>query len=242
MIRVEDLTKTFEGGVVGVNAVSFELDSGQTLALIGPSGCGKTTTLRMLNLLSNPTRGQVWIDGRSVLEQNAIEVRRRIGYVLQGGGLFPHWTAARNIGMVPSLLGWETDRIEQRVSAMFELIELDAKQFWERYPAEMSGGQRQRVGIARALAADPPIVLWDEPFSALDPVTRRQLQDEFLRLKKQLCKTMVLVTHDMHEAFRLADQILVLNEGEVQQFGTADEIRSSPANDFVQQFVEAQLS
>ncbi len=240
MIRVEDLTKVYDGGVIGVNSVTFSIESGSTLALIGPSGCGKTTTLRMLNLLSQPTRGKIWLNDLPILEQDPIRVRRGIGYVLQGGGLFPHWTAAQNIGMVPKLLEWDPDRIKSRTTEMLELVELAPEQFRDRYPADMSGGQRQRVGIARALAGDPPIVLWDEPFSALDPVTRNQLQQEFLRLKESLGKTMVLVTHDLHEAFLLADQVLILRDGEVQQCGPPDEIQRSPANDFVREFVEAQ--
>lgn len=240
MIRVEDLTKVYDGGVIGVNSVTFSIESGSTLALIGPSGCGKTTTLRMLNLLSQPTRGKIWLNELPILEQDPIRVRRGIGYVLQGGGLFPHWTAAQNIGMVPKLLEWDPERIKSRTTEMLELVELAPEQFRDRYPADMSGGQRQRVGIARALAGDPPIVLWDEPFSALDPVTRNQLQQEFLRLKESLGKTMVLVTHDLHEAFLLADQVLILRDGEVQQCGAPDEIQRSPANDFVREFVEAQ--
>lgn len=240
MIQAEGLSKIYDGGVVGVQAVSFDLAQGKTLALIGPSGCGKTTTLRMLNRLSEPTQGSIRIDGKPILDQDPIEVRRGIGYVLQGGGLFPHWTAARNIGLVPSLLKWSPERIEQRVVELLELVDLPPDQFRDRYPADMSGGQRQRVGIARALAADPPIVLWDEPFSALDPITRKQLQQEFLRFKRQLGKTMVLVTHDLEEAFLLGDLILLLKDGEVQQCGTPDEIRNQPANDFVREFVAAE--
>ena len=241
MIRVKGLAKVYAGGVVGVDAVSFDLSEGKTLALIGPSGCGKTTTLRMLNRLAEPTRGHIWIDGKSILDQDPIQVRRGMGYVLQGGGLFPHWTAARNIALVPSLLDWDRTRIDHRVSELLELVDLPQDEFRDRYPAEMSGGQRQRVAIARALAANPPIVLWDEPFSALDPVTRKQLQKEFLRLKQMLGKTMVIVTHDLAEAFLLADQILLLRDGEVTQCGSPEEIRNHPANDFVREFVEAEL-
>lgn len=239
MIRVEDLTKIYDGGVVGVDAVTFDLPEGSTLALIGPSGCGKTTTLRMLNLLSKPTRGSIWIDEKPTLDQDPIQVRRSIGYVLQGGGLFPHWTASRSISLVPRLLEWSDEKIKQRVGELLDLVGLDRELFWDRYPAEMSGGQRQRVGIARALAADPPIVLWDEPFSALDPITRKQLQQEFLRFKESLGKTMVIVTHDLEEAFLLADKILLLKDGEVQQFGSPDEIRNQPSSDFVRSFVES---
>ena len=236
MIRVEDLTKIY-GNVVAVTDVSFDLPTGKTLVLIGPSGCGKTTTLRMLNRLCEPTRGSIWIEDQSILQQEATNVRRRMGYVVQGGGLFPHWTAARNIATVPRLLDWDLARIEQRTSELFELVDLPAADFADRYPKDMSGGQRQRVGIARALAADPPIVLWDEPFSALDPITRRQLQREFLRLKDVLGKTMVLVTHDLEEAFLLGDFVLILADGQVQQFGSPSELQEQPANDFVRQFI-----
>ena len=240
MIRVEDLSKVYDGGVIGVNSVSFDLQKNATLAIIGPSGCGKTTTLRMLNLLLEPTQGNIWIDEKSVLDQDPVLVRRQIGYVLQGGGLFPHWSASRNVGMVPSLLGWDEPRIKKRTAELLELVDLDREQFWDRFPSDMSGGQQQRVGIARALAADPPIVLWDEPFSSLDPVTRKQLQQEFLRLKQSLGKTMVIVTHDLDEAFLLADLILLLRDGEVQQCGSPNELRDQPANDFVREFVASQ--
>lgn len=236
MIRVEALTKIYDDAIA-VADVTFDLPTGKTLVIIGPSGCGKTTTLKMLNRLCEPTRGEIWIDDRSVLDQDATEVRRRMGYVVQGGGLFPHWTAARNIETVPRLLRWEDPRIEARTKELFELVELPASDFAERYPRDMSGGQRQRVGIARALAADPPILLWDEPFSALDPITRRQLQREFLRLKGALGKTMVLVTHDLEEAFLLGDFVLVLSSGQVQQFGAPEELRERPANEFVRQFI-----
>ena len=237
MIRVEGLTKIYDGGVVGVSDVTFDLPQGKTLVLIGPSGCGKTTTLRMLNRLAEPTRGSIWIGGEPILQQDPIQVRRGMGYVVQGGGLFPHWTASRNIATVPSLLKWEPQRIQQRTEDLFELVNLSVPEFKDRYPRDMSGGQCQRVGIARALAADPPIVLWDEPFSALDPITRRQLQQEFLRLKDALGKTMVLVTHDLEEAFLLGDFILLLSAGAVQQFGSPEDLRSRPNNDFVRHFI-----
>jgi len=241
VIRADSLTKIYDGGVVGVRSVSFDLPAGKTLALIGPSGCGKTTTLRMLNRLSDPTAGSIWINDQPILEQDPIEVRRNIGYVIQGGGLFPHWTAMRNIALVPSLLNWPQEQTNDRVTELLELVDLDPDEFRDRYPADMSGGQRQRVGIARALAADPPIVLWDEPFSALDPITRKQLQQEFLHFKDSLGKTMVIVTHDLEEAFLLADVVLLLKDGEIQQSGSPDELRDQPANQFVQEFVAMEL-
>jgi osmoprotectant transport system ATP-binding protein len=238
VIRAEHLTKIYAGGVVGVDSVSFEVTTGQTLALIGPSGCGKTTTLKMLNRLSEPTSGRIFVNEVDLLEQDPIRVRRGIGYVLQGGGLFPHWSAGQNVGVVPRLLGWDEARIAARVAEMLTLVQLPAEEYRQRFPAEMSGGQRQRVGIARALAADPPIVLWDEPFSALDPLTRRQMQQEFLQLKQLLGKTMVFVTHDMAEAFLLADRVLILRDGRVEQYGSPAEIQASPASDFVREFLE----
>ena len=180
------------------------------MALIGPSGCGKTTTLKMLNRLLEPTAGEIEILGRNILDQDPIAVRRQIGYVIQGGGLFPHWTVARNIGLAPTLLDWPPEHIDARVQELLELVGLEPAEYRGRYPIELSGGQRQRVGIARALAADPPVVLLDEPFSALDAITRRQMQQEFLRLNDSLHKTMILVTHDLDEAFLLADQVLLM--------------------------------
>lgn len=236
MIQVDGLTKVYAGNVVGVADISFHLPEGKTLVLIGPSGCGKTTTLRMLNRLCEPTRGSISIDDRPIMDLDPTEVRRGMGYVVQGGGLFPHWTAARSIATVPELLNWEKDRIRQRVEELIQLVDLPAD-FADRYPRDMSGGQRQRIGIARALAADPPIVLWDEPFSALDPITRRQLQEEFIRLKQVLGKTMVLVTHDLDEAFKLGDLVLLLSAGQMQQFGAPDALRDCPANEFVRRFL-----
>lgn len=241
MIEVSGLTKTFDD-VVAVDALSFAVKERETLALIGPSGCGKTTTLRMLNRLIEPSSGSVKFQGEDLLSQDPITVRRQIGYVIQGGGLFPHWTTEQNIGLVPRLLGWESDKIEGRVREMLELVQLAPDTFADRFPAEMSGGQQQRVGIARALAASPPIILWDEPFSALDPVTRRELHIEFLELTQQLDTAMVIVTHDMQEAFKLGTRVLVLRDGKMQQLGAPEELRDNPANDFVEGFVRAELS
>ncbi len=241
MIHVKNLSKVFAGNVVAVKSVSFELNEGETLCMIGTSGCGKTTTLKMLNRLLEPTGGEIFILGKNILEQDQIQVRRKIGYVIQGGGLFPHWTVARNIGLIPRMEKWEDEKIAKRTDELLTLVELEPEKFRNRYPAELSGGQQQRVGIARALAADPPVILLDEPFSALDPITRNQMQTEFIRLKKLVKKTMVFVTHDLKEAFNLSDKILVMNKGEMQQYGTPEQLKNSPANDFVKSFLESQL-
>lgn len=241
MIEVENLTKTFSPDVTAVDSVSFRLEEGHTLALIGPSGCGKTTTLKMLNRLYEPTRGRISILGSDVLHQNPVVVRRQIGYVIQGGGLFPHWTVQRNVSLVPGLVGWEPERIASRVTELLTLVGLDPDIYRGRYPAELSGGQRQRVGIARALAADPPVILLDEPFSALDPVTRHQMQQEFLHLKEVVKKTMVFVTHDLSEAFLLADEILLLKDGRTQQYGPPEQLRTSPSSPFVEVFLQNEL-
>jgi osmoprotectant transport system ATP-binding protein len=242
MICAENLTKIFDGGVKAVDDVSFELEEGRTLALIGPSGCGKTTTLKMLNRLHEPTSGRIVLSGVNLLEQNPIEVRRSMGYVIQGGGLFPHWTVQRNVGLVPRLVGWDKSRTEEHVRKLLTLVGLEPAEFAERFPAQLSGGEQQRVGIARAMAGDPPVILLDEPFSALDPITRRGLQREFLHLKETVRKTMVFVTHDLKEAFLLADEILLLNAGCVAQYATPEQLRAEPANDFVREFVETELA
>ncbi len=194
--------------------LTFSIESGETLILLGRSGCGKTTTLRLINRLLTPTQGEVMVEGVSTRDWNPIQLRRRIGYVIQEVGLFPHFTIARNVGVVPSLLGWEPSRIKQRVMELLELVGLDPDRFAQRYPHELSGGQRQRVGVARALAADPPILLMDEPFGALDPITRVELQQEFRQLQQRLGKTIVLVTHDIQEAFTLGSRIGLMQAGE----------------------------
>ncbi len=242
MIKFTNVTKRFGADVTAVSSVSFDLAKGRTLALIGPSGCGKTTMLKMLNRLEEPTSGEISILGLNILDQDPVQVRRQIGYVIQRGGLFPHWTVQRNISMVPKLVGWESARTNGRVTELLELMGLDPEEYRTRYPAELSGGQQQRVGIARALAADPPVILFDEPFSALDPITRNQMQREFLRLKEVVQKTMVFVTHDIQEALLLGDEVLLLKAGEVQQYGTPEQLRSRPENAFVKEFLEAELN
>jgi osmoprotectant transport system ATP-binding protein len=233
MIELEGIRKVYPDGHVALRDVSLSVESGTTLALLGASGCGKTTTLKVINRLVTPSAGRVRIDGRDSAVSDPIALRRTMGYVVQDAGLFPHLTAVGNVEVVPRLLGWPEPRRTARARELFALMELDFGEFAGRFPSQLSGGQRQRVGIARALAADPPIVLMDEPFGALDPITRRRLQDEFLALKRRLHKTIVLVTHDVGEAFRLADRIAVLDAGAVAQIGTPAEIRAAPATSVV---------
>jgi osmoprotectant transport system ATP-binding protein len=237
MIELEAVRKVYPDGQVALNGVSLSVERGTTLALLGPSGCGKTTTLKIINRLLDPTAGRVRIDGRDSAGLDPIRLRRGMGYVVQDAGLFPHLTALDNVEIVPRLLGWPRARRGARARELFALMGLDSAELGGRYPSQLSGGQRQRVGLARALAADPPIVLMDEPFGALDPITRRRLQEEFLTLKVRLRKTVVLVTHDVEEAFRLADRIAVMDRGTAVQVGTPDEIRATPASPFVAAFV-----
>jgi osmoprotectant transport system ATP-binding protein len=239
MIELRQVSKTYPGGHSAVRDLSLCVEAGATLALLGPSGCGKTTTLKLINRLAAPTAGTVCVDGLDIATADAPLLRRRIGYVVQEAGLFPHLTALGNVEVVPRLLGWPKARRTERARELFTLMGLDFDRFARRYPAQLSGGQRQRIGLARALAADPPVVLMDEPFGALDPVTRRRLQQEFLALKERLHKTVVLVTHDVDEAFLLADQVAVLSEGTLVQVGTPAEIRDHPASPLVRSFIES---
>jgi len=238
MIEASNLTKVY-GDVIAVDRVSFAVGVGETLGLIGTSGCGKTTTLRMINSLVDPTGGNVAIEGRDIRDTRPVELRRRIGYVIQDVGLFPHYTVEQNVAVVPGLLGWKRGRIESRIRELLELVGLPPGDFLGRLPAELSGGQQQRVGLARALAGDPPIVLLDEPFGALDPITRGQLQKEFNKLRGVLNKTMIMVTHDVFEAFDLCDRICLMDAGKIQQHGTPEELVFSPANEFVSSFIES---
>lgn len=239
IIQVKDLSKSYNGQPA-VRKVSFDVGEGETLCLIGTSGCGKTTLLKMLNRLIEPTEGAVFIEGKNILEQDVIRLRRRIGYVMQRGGLFPHMTVAKNIGLIPRLEKWEPARIEALVNDLLTLVNLTPPdQFKHRYPLELSGGQQQRVSVARALAVSPPIILMDEPFGALDPVTRAQLQNEFIRLKRELKKTIIFVTHDLNEAFKLGDRIAIMDKGVIVQIGTPEEIKSKPASSFVETFLRS---
>ncbi|MDQ2826941.1 MAG: ATP-binding cassette domain-containing protein, partial [Actinomycetota bacterium] len=240
MIRLESLTKRWDGGQVAVDSLDLEIGDGEICMLVGPSGCGKTTTLKMINRLIEPTGGRIFLAGDDVTDSDPVELRRRIGYVIQHVGLFPHLTVADNVATVPKLLGWEKGRIRTRVDELLSLVGLDPAQYRRRYPHQLSGGQRQRVGVARALGVDPPVLLMDEPFGAVDPIARDRLQQEFLRLQAAVAKTVVFVTHDVDEAVRMGDRIAVLREGGVlEQYGSPAEVLGRPATPFVADFVGA---
>ena len=238
MIALQHVSKTFPGQTgPAVGDLSMRIPRGETVVLVGPSGCGKTTTMRMINRLIEPTSGSIEVDGRDVLQQDPVELRRGIGYVIQSIGLLPHRTVAENVATVPRLVGWEPSRIGPRIDELMEVFDLPPE-MKGRYPAELSGGQRQRVGVARALAVDPPVMLMDEPFAAVDPIIRARLQDQFLDIQRRLRKTIVFVTHDIDEAIKMADRIAILNVGGVlEQFAPPEEILRKPANEFVEQFV-----
>ena len=236
MIKTEGLTRHF-GDFTAVDQVSFNLSEGETLALIGPSGCGKTTTLKMINRLIVPSAGRVIVNGTDVTAQPVVQLRRQMGYVIQDMGLFPHYTVAENIGVVPKLLGWSRGRIRERVGMLLEQLGLEDGAFAQKYPHELSGGQQQRVGIGRALAAEPPIVLMDEPFGALDPLTRTQIRQDFMELEELRSKTIIMVTHDIEEAFEMGTKVCLLDAGQVQQLGAPEELLLEPANAFVRTFV-----
>ncbi|MGD2295143.1 MAG: ATP-binding cassette domain-containing protein [Candidatus Aminicenantes bacterium] len=239
MIEVSNLTKEFNG-LKAVDNISFSVKKGETFVLLGTSGCGKTTTLKMINRLIEPTSGEMRIEGENTLEQEPTELRKRIGYVIQDIGLFPHYTVEQNVSVVPRLLDWDRDRIRNRTNELLKLVGLSPPDdFVKRFPEELSGGQQQRVGLARAFAADPSIVLLDEPFGALDPITRRQIQQEFKKLEVMLAKTMILVTHDIFEAFDLGDRICLMDAGRIQQIGTPKNLIFSPEKEFVQDFFRA---
>ncbi len=236
MIQLEGLSKTY-GEVYAVKDISLTVDEGDLVVLIGPSGCGKTTTLKMVNRLIEPSAGKVYIGGDDTTTLDPQTLRRGIGYVIQSIGLFPHMTVKQNIQVVPDLLGWPKAKSAARADELLELIGLEPDRYRDSYPRELSGGQQQRVGVARALAVDPPVLLMDEPFGAVDPLTRERLQDEFLRLQRQLKKTIVMVTHDIDEAIKLGDKICVMNAGRVEQYDTPETILSEPKTRFVRQFV-----
>ena len=238
MIRLESVTKRFPNGQVAVDDLSIQVDRGEVCVLVGPSGCGKTTTMKMINRLIEPTSGRVLLDGDDVSDVDPVELRRRMGYVIQQVGLFPHQTVADNVATVPRLLGWDRSRVKERVQELLDLVGLPFETFAKRYPSELSGGQRQRVGVARALGADPPVLLMDEPFGAIDPITRARLQDEFLRLQREVKKTVVFVTHDIEEAVKVGDRIAVLaGNGVLAQYDTPQRVLGEPATEFVADFV-----
>lgn len=241
LVDLQEVTKRFGSGPPVLDHVSMPVEEGSILALLGASGSGKTTALRLINRLAQPDHGRVIVLGRSAGDWDVVELRRRIGYVIQEGGLFPHFTVARNVGLVPERMGVSQARVKDRVHDLLKLVGLEPADFVARFPRELSGGQRQRVGLARALAADPPLLLFDEPFGALDPITRRRLQDEFRALVKRLAKTAIIVTHDLAEACRVADEIVVLHEGRVAQRAIPRELLASPASGYVASFVSASL-
>jgi osmoprotectant transport system ATP-binding protein len=241
MILLDGVKKVFGNAAApAVTELSLDIKRGETVVLVGPSGCGKTTTMKMINRLIEPTSGTILVDGKDIQKQNPVILRRGIGYVIQSIGLMPHRTIFQNIETVPKLLNWDQDRIRERVDELCEIVDLE-RDLLSRYPSELSGGQRQRVGVARALAVDPPVMLMDEPFGAVDPIVRERLQDQFLDIQERLKKTIVFVTHDIDEAIKIADRIAILNVGGVlEQYATPEEILREPANSFVKKFVGAE--
>jgi osmoprotectant transport system ATP-binding protein len=240
MIRLDKVKKVYADGTVAVEELSLDVAEGELAVLVGPSGCGKTTTMRMVNRLVEPSSGRIYVAGEDVTDVDAVKLRRRIGYVIQQVGLFPHQSVADNIATVPKLEGWDRSRTKARVGELLDLVGLDADRHGKRYPHELSGGQRQRVGVARALAADPPVLLMDEPFGAVDPVARDRLQQQFLELQRQLRKTIVFVTHDIDEAIKLGDRIAVMRDGgHLEQYADPTTLLSEPKTEFVRDFVGA---
>jgi len=238
-IRLENLSKRFAGqSEPAVEDLSMEIPKGEIVILVGPSGCGKTTTMKMINRIIEPSSGRIFLDGEDVTTVNPDHLRRRIGYVIQQIGLFPHQTIADNIATVPKLLGWDKKRVSDRIDELLEMVNMDPGRYRDRYPKELSGGQRQRVGVARAMSADPDVMLMDEPFGAIDPITRDRLQNEFLRLQEELKKTIIFVTHDIDEAIKMGDRIAILGEqSRIAQFDTPERILVNPADDFVADFI-----
>ncbi|MGE7906419.1 betaine/proline/choline family ABC transporter ATP-binding protein [Peribacillus sp. NPDC094092] len=236
MLKIENVSKIYKGGKKAVNNISLDIKKGEFICFIGPSGCGKTTTMKMINRLIEPSEGKILINGENILDEDPVELRRQIGYVIQQIGLFPHMTILENITLVPKLLKWDEQKKKERALELLQLVDM-GPEYLERYPYELSGGQQQRIGVLRALASNPPLILMDEPFGALDPITRDALQEEFKNLQRTLDKTIVFVTHDMDEAIKLADRIVILRAGEIVQVGTPDDILRNPANEFVEEFI-----
>ncbi|MGK7377374.1 ABC transporter ATP-binding protein [Planococcus sp. 1R117A] len=236
MITFNHVTKSYNGEKIAVNDVDFTVEQGEIVVLLGPSGCGKTTLLRMVNRLESISAGKISINGQDSMELDAIELRRNIGYVIQSNGLFPNMTIEENVMLVPDLLGWSKKDKRERFSYLMKLIGLDAEEYRKRFPYELSGGQQQRIGVIRALAADPPVMLMDEPFGALDPIIREKIQDEFLQIQREVKKTILFVSHDIDEAIKMADKIILLRNGEIMQYATPSEMLAHPENEFVSQF------
>ena len=240
MIDIVDLVKQFPGASrAAIDRLTLTIADGEVCVLIGPSGCGKTTTMRVINRMIEADSGTVRVGGRNIMDIDPVSLRRSIGYVIQQVGLFPHWTIAENVATVPRLLGWEAAKIRSRSDELLSLVGMDPAVYRSRFPRELSGGQKQRVGVARALAADPPVMLMDEPFGAIDPITRTRLQDEFLKILRALRKTIVFVTHDVDEAIKMGDHIAIMNDGALVQYDTPERILAAPANPFVATFFGA---
>ncbi|MBC1271993.1 betaine/proline/choline family ABC transporter ATP-binding protein [Listeria booriae] len=236
MLRFEHVSKIYKGGKTAVNDLNLDIDRGEFICFIGPSGCGKTTTMKMINRLIEPTEGQIFINDKDIMKEDPVKLRRSIGYVIQQIGLMPHMTIRENIVLVPKLLKWSEEKKNERAKELIKLVDLP-EEYLDRYPYELSGGQQQRIGVLRALAAEQNLILMDEPFGALDPITRDSLQEEFKNLQRELGKTIIFVTHDMDEAIKLADRIVIMRGGEVVQFDTPDEILRNPADKFVEDFI-----
>ncbi|WP_430534333.1 betaine/proline/choline family ABC transporter ATP-binding protein [Listeria rocourtiae] len=236
MLRFEHVSKIYKGGKTAVNDLNLDIERGEFICFIGPSGCGKTTTMKMINRLIEPTNGQIFINDKDIMKEDPVKLRRSIGYVIQQIGLMPHMTIRENIVLVPKLLKWSEEKKNERAAELIKLVDLP-EEYLDRYPYELSGGQQQRIGVLRALAAEQNLILMDEPFGALDPITRDSLQEEFKNLQRELGKTIIFVTHDMDEAIKLADRIVIMRGGEIVQFDTPDEILRNPADKFVEDFI-----
>lgn len=237
MIRFENIVKTYENGRTVVDGLNLHIREGEILVLIGPSGCGKTTTMKMINRLVEPTKGKIFIKDEDISKLDPVQLRRNIGYVIQNIGLLPHMTIAENVALVPKLKKWDKDAYVARVNDLLRMVNLDPEVYGSRYPNELSGGQQQRIGVIRAMAADPPIILMDEPFSALDPISREQLQDELVRLQEVISKTIIFVTHDIDEALKIANRICIVKDGNIVQVDTPEKILRHPGNEFVKEFI-----
>jgi len=236
MLEFKNITKVFKNHTV-IKDINFTVNKGEFIVIVGQSGCGKTTTLKMINKLITPTSGNIYLDGKDISKEDSIKLRRKMGYVIQQSGLLPHMTVGENIGLIPRLEKWPEEKILERTNELLKMVGMGPEQFVDRYPCELSGGQQQRIGVARACAANADIILMDEPFSALDPITRNQLQDELFNLQQDFKKTIIFVTHDMDEALKLGDRICIMKDGDILQFDTPEEILNNPANEFVKEFI-----